>query len=327
MTSTNLRPSGPEPSWKAAGLRYNRFGFFLKQKFGARVWKVSVDAGLGCPNRDGTISTGGCRFCNATSFSPSRRQRDDKGPRLRSIGEQLDLGMRNLKLRYPADHFLAYFQPETNTYGPVAQLEKLYREATEHPSIVGLAVGTRPDCVPTEVADLLAEMNRSTWVSVELGLQTIHNRTLDWLERGHRVEAFYEAFARLKKRGLHVGVHLIFGLPGETHADRLETIDRLATLGVDTVKFHHLYAVHGTRLADDYRAGRVELPARDEYVDWVVEAIQRLPAHCTIDRLSGDAPAEYLVAPDWSLKKGAVRAQIEAELQRRNLWQGSCLGQ
>src|SRR5262245_61308379 len=177
----------PTYDWRAAGYRYYHYNFFLRQKFGARVQKVSIDAGFTCPNVDGTVAKGGCVFCDNRSFSPSRRL-----PRTTIVG-QIDEGIRRLKWRYDVDRFLAYFQPATNTYAPVERLRPLYEQALAHPKVVGLAIGTRPDCVPDNVLDLLAELARRTYVSVEYGLQTIHDRSLDWMNRGHHYDAFLDA--------------------------------------------------------------------------------------------------------------------------------------
>jgi uncharacterized protein len=327
LTSTNLHIVNSGGGWRAAGLRYHRFGFFLRQKFGCQVWKVSVDAGFGCPNRDGTTSTDGCRFCNDASFSPGIRQREINQLGTDSIYRQLEIGIEHIERRYPAERFLAYFQPATNTHGPIERLRAAYTEAINHPSVIGLVIGTRPDCLGPEVLDLLESINEKRWVSVEIGLQTIHNRTLDWLERGHNVESFYESFAALKKRGLHVGAHLILGLPGETDAHRLATVDKMGELGVDVVKFHHFHAVQGTRLADDYRSGRVEFIDEATYVDWVIEALERLPADCAVDRLSGDVLPMYNVAPAWSTTaKNSVRSAVDSALEASGNWQGRRFG-
>ena len=238
MTSTSNHHENHRdtPDWRESGLRYYSLNWFFRQKFGCRVWKVSVDAGLGCPNIDGTVGNGGCVFCNMRSFSPSRRLG------LTSISDQLDEGIRRLKQRYGVDRFVAYFQPATNTYAPPAKLRGWYEEALDHAEIVGLAVGTRPDCVPDEVLDLLAGISRRTWVSLEYGLQTIHERSLLWMNRGHGYEAFLDAARRTTVRGLEFGAHVILGLPGETREEMLATAKEVARLGIRSVKLHNLYA-------------------------------------------------------------------------------------
>lgn len=283
---------------------------------GHRVWKVSVDGGLGCPNVDGTVGTAGCIFCNVHSYSPSRRLH------LTSITNQLDEGIRRIRRRQAVDHFLAYFQPGANTYAPVRRLRELWEEALRHPQVVGLVVGTRPDCVPDEVLDLLAEFARRTWLSVEYGLQTIHDRSLNWLVRGHDYHAFLDAVRRSRGRGLRIGAHVILGLPCETRDQMLATARELARLRIESVKLHNLYAAKNTLLARMLNAGEVELPGRGEYVGCVVDFLEELPPQCVVDRLSADCPREYLVAPRWCLDKSAVRAAIEAEFRRRDTWQG-----
>jgi len=280
------------------------------------VWKLSLDGGASCPNVDGTLGRGGCVFCNVASYSPSRRGKPQ------SIRRQIDEGLQKIRRRYGASVVIAYFQPGTNTYAPVEKLQEVWEEAVAHDQVVGLAVGTRPDCVPDEVLDLLAELARQTWVIVEYGLQTIHDRTLDWINRHHHFDAFVDAVQRTRQRGLTVGAHVILGLPGETLADMVATATQLGRLGLHAVKLHNLYAVRHTPLADMVAAGTVRLQSREEYVDCAVSFLEHLPPDCVIDRLSGDAPPEYLVAPPWCLNRAAVRRAIETELRRRNTWQG-----
>ncbi|NUQ64100.1 MAG: TIGR01212 family radical SAM protein [Pirellulales bacterium] len=308
--------TGGAADWRAAGLRYHSLNHFFTGKFGRRVWKVSIDGRFGCPNADGTVATGGCIFCNIRSFSPSRRLRTA------SITEQLAQGTQRLEQRHGVDHFIAYFQPATNTYAPVDRLRSLWEEAVGFPGVVGLAVGTRPDCVPDEVLDLLEAFSARTWVCVEYGLQTIHDRWLDWMNRGHHYDAFLDAVERTRRRGIDIGAHVILGLPGQTREEILATAREVARLRLHSVKLHNLYAVRNTPLADQVLAGEVVLPQRDEYVGYVADFLELLPPECVIDRLSGEAPPEYLVAPQWCLDKQAVRSAIEKELKRRDSWQG-----
>jgi radical SAM protein (TIGR01212 family) len=318
MSSVSGGPSAG--GWREAGLRYFSRNYFWRRKFGRKVWRVSLDAGLGCPNRDDTLDRRGCIFCNPASFSPSRRLG------LSGITAQLGEGIRRLQVRHKVDRFVAYFQPGTNTYGPIRRLRALYEEALAHPQVVGLAIGTRPDCVPDEVLDLLEDLAGRTWLGVEYGLQTIHDRTLRWLDRGHRYEDFLDVLGRSRSRGLEIGAHVILGLPGESRPDMQATAVELARLGIDSVKLHNLYAVRGTRLADEVAGGHVRLPEMAEHVAAVADFLERLPPGCVVDRLSGDAAAEYLLAPRWCLHKSAVRAAVEAELDRRGTWQGSRSG-
>jgi uncharacterized protein len=304
------------PDWRAAGLRYFVYNYFLRKKFGSRVQKVSVDAGFTCPNVDGKVATGGCTFCDNRSFSPSRRT-----ARL-PIRKQIDEGIRRLKLRYVCNQFLAYFQPATNTYAPITRLRQVYSEALQHPQIVGLAIGTRPDCVGDDVLDLLSDFAERSYLSVEYGLQTIHDRSLDWMNRGHHYDAFLDAIERSRGRGFEVCAHVMLGLPGESHEDMLATAREVARLGIDAVKIHNLYAVKRTILADQVARGEVRLLERDEYIQVLVDFLELLPATCVVERISGDAPPDYFIGPSWCLDKPAVRQALDAELERRDSWQG-----
>jgi radical SAM protein (TIGR01212 family) len=303
-------------AWRTAGLRYYAYNFFLRQKFGGRVQKVSIDAGFTCPNVDGTVARGGCTFCDNRSFSPSRRL-----PR-QSVAGQIDEGIRRLKWRYDVDRFLAYFQPATNTYAPVERLRPLYEAAVGHPKVVGLAIGTRPDCVPDDVLDLLTEIASQTYLSVEYGMQTMHDHSLEWMNRGHHHDAFVDAMERSRGRGFEICAHVMLGLPGESHADMLATARELARTRPNAVKIHNLYAVKNTPLADQVAAGEVTLLGRDDYIRTLVDFLELLPPDCIVERISGEAPPDYFVGPSWCLDKPAVRAALHAELARRDTWQG-----
>ncbi|MBI1900984.1 MAG: TIGR01212 family radical SAM protein [Planctomycetia bacterium] len=304
------------PTWRAAGLRYYSYGHFLRRRFGFRVQKVSLDGGFTCPNVDGTVAAGGCTFCDNRSFSPSRRL-----PRW-SIAAQLEEGIRRLKQRHDVDRFLAYFQPATNTYAPVPRLRALYEQALAHPKIVGLAVGTRPDCVPEDVLDLLAEMASRTYLSLEYGVQTIHDRSLDWMNRGHHHAASVDAIGRSRGRGFEICVHVILGLPFESREDMLATAREVAGWGVDAVKIHNLYAVKHTPLAEQVASGQVRLMERGEYVNVLCDFLELLPETCVVERVGGDAPPDYLVGPAWCLDKAGLRRALDEELLRRDSWQG-----
>src|SRR5262245_47429736 len=230
-------PTAALPSGSTPDRRYYPFSRFLRQRFGARVYRVTLDAGFTCPNVDGTVAYGGCVYCDNRSFSPNRRL-----PRV-AIAEQVRRGVAVLEKRYGADRFLAYFQAATNTYAPVEKLRRLYDEALRHPQVIGLAVGTRPDCVPEPVLDLVTEYARGRYVCLELGLQSIHDRSLDWMNRGHYFDAFVDAVRRCAGRGFDVCAHVILGLPGESAEDMLATADALAALPVQAVKIHNLHVV------------------------------------------------------------------------------------
>ncbi len=303
--------------WRQFGLRYQAYNFALQQRFGVRVQKVSIDAGFTCPNVDGTVARGGCTFCDNRSFSPSRRL-----PRADILG-QIDQSIERLRIRYQnCSHYLAYFQPATNTYAPVEKLRPLYELALSHPQVVGLAIGTRSDCVPDDVLDLLEELAARTYVSVEYGMQTMHNRSLEWMNRGHDHDSFLDAVERSRPRGFEICAHAILGLPGESHEDMLATARELARVNIGAVKIHNLYCVKNTKLAEQVEAGEVELISRDEYVRTVVDFLELLPPTMVVERISGDAPPDYFVGPSWCLDKPAVKRAIEAEFERRDTWQG-----
>lgn len=298
------------------GKRYRPFGVELRRRFGGRVARVSIDGGFTCPNVDGTITTGGCVYCDNRSFSPGRRQ--GRG----TITRQIDRGVLLQSRRYKTERFLAYFQAATNTHAPVEKLRRLYDEALAHPKIVGLIVGTRPDSVPDPVLDLLQAYTTRAFVSLELGLQTIHDRSLDWMNRGHHADAFFDAVKRCHGRNLDLCAHVILGLPGESRADMLATIDALAGLPIDAVKIHSLHVVRNTPMEAMYQRGEVKMMEFDDYVALVCDVLERLPANMVIQRLSGEAPPDYLVAPAWCLDKPALLEAIDRELARRDTWQG-----
>jgi radical SAM protein (TIGR01212 family) len=266
---------------------------------------------------DGTVATGGCTFCDNRSFSPSRRL-----PRAGILG-QIDQSIERMRMRYrKCNDFLAYFQPATNTYAPVERLRAVYEEALSHPRIVGLVIGTRPDCVPEDVLELLEELAGRTYLSVEYGMQTIHDRSLDWMNRGHHHDAMIDAMERSRDRGFEIGAHAILGLPGESRDDMLATARELGRLGVDAVKIHNLYCVKNTPLADQVAAGEVTLMERAEYVRTLVDFIELLPPTMIVDRISGDAPPDYFIGPTWCLDKPAVKAAVLVEFARRGTLQG-----
>ncbi len=306
----------PEFDWRGAGMRYYSLGFHLKNKFGERIQKVSLDAGFSCPNVDGSVTTGGCTFCDNRSFSPSRRVRRQ------DIINQLETGITRLKGYYDVRKFIAYYQPATNTYAPVDRLRSLYELPLEHQDVVGMAIGTRPDCVPDDVLDLLEEFAGKTYLSVEYGMQTMHDRSLDWMNRGHHHDAFVDAMQRSRGRGFEICAHVILGLPGESHEDMMATARELAGSGVDAVKIHNLYAVKRTLLADQVNSGEVKLISQQDYVRAVVDFLELTPPHVVVERVSGDAPPDYFVAPEWCLDKPGVRAAIDQEFIRRDSYQG-----
>jgi radical SAM superfamily enzyme len=328
-------------AWRSAGLPYFACNFHLRQTFGRRVQKVSVDAGFTCPNVDGTVAVGGCTFCDNRSFSPSRRL-----PRGNILG-QIDQSIVRMRLRYnKCNDYLAYFQPATNTYAPVERLRAVYEEALSHPQVVGLVIGTRPDCVSNDVLDLIEELAsrpcavagvydpsdvgaglteasyRRMYVAAEYGMQTMHDRSLDWMNRGHHHDAMVDAMEQSRGRGFEIGAHIMLGLPGESHEDMMATAREVGRLGIDAVKIHNLYCVKNTRLAEQVASGEVRLMERGEYVRTLVDFIELLPPTVIVDRISGDAPPDYFIGPTWCLDKPAVRAAVLAEFARRGTRQG-----
>jgi radical SAM protein (TIGR01212 family) len=300
------------------GKPYQMFSEHLKQRFGVRVHKISVDAGFGCPNRDDSRTGTGCLYCDPAGAAAVGIERK------LSIATQLELGKEVMSRKYKARKFMAYFQPFTNTFAPVDRLRSLYDEALTVDDILGISVGTRPDCVPATVLDLLAEYHERTYFWLELGLQSSHDRTLAWLRRGHDFAIFVTACREARARGLRVCAHVILGLPGESRADMLATAEALAELQVEGVKLHLLHVLNNTPLGDLYVEGKIRVMDMDEYVELVVDVIERLPPATLIHRLTGDGPRSQLLAPLWSLKKWEVINAIDAEFTRRNSQQGAC---
>ena len=297
----------------------NSFGAHLKRRFGGRIQRVSIDAGFTCPNVDGAVAKGGCNFCDNRSFSPSRRVR------LRQVSEQLESGMESVRNRYSkVAGFIAYFQPATNTYAPVDQLREIYELALSlSDDIVGLAVGTRPDCVPKLVLDLLEELAQHHDVSLEYGMQTIHDAGLHWMNRAHNHADMINAIDRSRNRGFECCAHVILGIPGETHAMMMDTAQEIGRLGFDAVKLHNLYAVRGTPLGEQVLSGEIEMMQREDYIRAVVDFLERIPPEVIVERISGDAPPSYLIEPKWCLEKSILRLAIEAEFATRGTRQGS----
>lgn len=295
---------------------YRTFNSYLIERFGAKVYRVPIDAGFDCPNRDGNRAFGGCTFCD---------ERGSGAPTIKnalSVKEQLDFGIDRIRYRYKAQKFLAYFQAFTNTYAPEGVLRTLYDTGLDHPDVVGLCIGTRPDCLPDNVLDLLAEYSKRTFVWLEVGLQSAFNKTLDRINRAHTAEEFFDAVKRAKARGLHVATHLIFGLPGETRDEMMETVRQTAECGVDGIKIHQLCVYKGAPMEADFRLGNLPILEEDYYVQLVVDAIEMLPPEMIIMRLVAEGKKEELLAPTWSYDKFQTMDKINAELARRSSKQG-----
>ncbi len=296
--------------------RYNSFGAYVKKRFGVTVYKVNVDAGFTCPNRDGTIGTTGCIYCNNDSFRPNSCR-----PTL-SLDEQIRNGIAYIRKRYKAEKFLVYFQPYTNTYAPVSELELLYREALSDPSVAGLAIGTRPDAVDGEKVALLQSLAEKYFILVEYGMQSIYNRTLEFIKRGHDYDTFLRALDLTKDRGILIGAHIIVGFPTETRGEMLLMADELSHLPVEFLKIHQLQVVRGTALETIYRENPFHVFGYDEYLDFVTEFIERLSPRIVLERLFATAPDPILIAPQWGRSRQEILRDIEKKLEAKDTWQG-----
>ena len=296
--------------------RYYDLKSFWRNRFGSKVYKLQIDAGFTCPNRDGTVSSGGCIYC------------DGRGSRLRqagplpSVSEQIRRGKEYYKTHRNAGKFIAYFQTFTNTYGPTEKLRALYDEALGEDDVVGLSVGTRPDCVPDDVIDLFQDYAKHSHVWLELGLQTIHNRTLQYINRGHLVETYFDAIRRASGKNIHICTHIIVGLPGETREDMLETARVIATLPIHGIKIHLLLALRGTKMGDLYEQGEILLLEKDDYIRVVCDILEILPPEMVIQRLTADGYRDIFLAPRWAINKMEVLNGIDRELEKRNTFQG-----
>lgn len=295
--------------------RYNQFSAYLKDKFGVKVYKITLDAGFSCPNRDGKISTGGCIFCDdGGSFSQAHSN-------LLSIEEQVQTGIKTLSGRFKAEKFMSYFQAFSNTYKPVTELEKIYNASLCDDRIVGLSIGTRPDCVDDEKLKLISSYAQDYETWVEYGLQSIHDKTLQRINRGHDFDCFLKAYEKTKENHIKVCVHVIFGL-WESHDEIMQTAQKLSELKVDGVKIHMLCALENTKLANLYRAGEIDFMSEDEYVQTVCDFLEYLPPDTTIHRLAGNGFSKTLIAPQWLGKKFDCLNKIDREFVKRNSYQG-----
>ena len=298
--------------------RYYSLNRYLRETFGEKVYKLALDGGMTCPNRDGTIGTGGCIFCSAGGSG------DFAEGRCGSVAEQLERAKGRVRGKTDAAKFVAYFQSYTNTYAPVEYLEALFSDALAEESVVALSIGTRPDCLPDEVVALLEKLNRRKPVWVELGLQTIHPETARYIRRGYGLECYEDALRRLKAAGITVIAHVILGLPGETREMMLQTIDYLAgEHRPDGIKLQLLHVLEGTDLASEYRAGKFRTMEMEEYFDLLCQCLLRLPEDMVIHRLTGDGPKKTLIAPKWTADKKRVLNALRRELENRDIRQGA----
>lgn len=281
-------------------MEYYSFNRYLRERFGCKVYKISINGGFTCPNRDGTLGTRGCIFCSAGGSGDFA-----ESPEL-SITQQIEKGKERVKNKIKSGKYIAYFQAFTNTYAPVETLRKKFTQAINHPDIVMLSVATRPDCLPEEVIELLKELNDIKPVSVELGLQTIHEKSAEYIRRGYRLECYDNAVKRLKAAGLEVVCHIILGLPGETKSDMLESVDYACKSGIDGIKLQLLHVLKGTDLAKDYENKKFRVLTMDEYLDILKSCLDIIPKNIVIHRLTGDGAKKDLIAPLWSADKKRV---------------------
>ena len=296
--------------------RYNQYSKHLKDKFGAKVYKITLDAGFSCPNRDGKISNRGCIFCDdGGSFSQAHSNQ-------LSIEEQVNVGAETLAKRFKARKFMSYFQAFSNTYKPVNELEKIYTASLNHPDIVGLSIGTRPDCVDDDKLKLISSFTKDYYTWVEYGLQSVHDKTLKKINRGHDYKCFLDAYEKTKKYGINTCLHVILNL-FETYDEMMETAKTIAMLEPEGVKIHMLCALEGTKLADLYKEGEIDFMSEDEYVNTVCDFLEYLPPETTIHRLAGNGLRTELVAPRWIGKKLDCLNKIDREFLRRDTRQGS----
>lgn len=299
------------------GPYYRSYRQHLKEDFPFRVFKIPIDAGFTCPNIDGTVAYGGCRFCDNKSFSPNSRTPSTP------VREQVLTGIDFYRRRFRAEKFIVYFQAFTNTHGPVEQLQRWYDEALDFPDVIGLSIGTRPDCVPGEVLDLLAQYRTRTRLSIEYGLQSIHDRTMDDMNRGHSFLQFLDAVERTKPLGIPICVHVILGLPGETREMMIQTAEAVARLGLHGIKIHHLYISKNTALEKTYREKPFPLLGVEEYVRLVCDVLERLPADMVVERIVGELSPLNVVEPHWGKSKLDMVSLIEHEFDQRGTCQGT----
>jgi len=297
--------------------RYNRFVDFQRKHYGERVQKVTVDAGFTCPNRDGTVAKGGCIYCNNESFNPCYNSAS------KSIRQQIDEGIEFLKRRYKGVRkFIVYFQPYSNTYAPLETLKRYYEEALSHPEVIGLTIGTRPDCVDEAKIAYLESLAKDYDITIEYGLESISDETLKKINRGHDVQCYLDALEMTRNRGIKICTHIIFGFPWETEELWLQTADWLSDKPFDFLKVHQLHVVVGTALERMYRKQPFDFMSPQQYIDLIIRFLERLNPRIIIQRLFGEAPPRTLVAPHWGVRNTQLTRMLEQEMERRDTWQG-----
>lgn len=302
--------------------RYHDFPSFCRKVFGERVQKLSIDGGFTCPNRDGKKGSGGCTFCNNESFNP------DYCRSVQGITRQIDEGVRFFQAKYQGQKYLAYFQAYSNTYAPLKVLRERYEEALAHSQVAGLVLATRPDVIEDDVLEYLGELAQKYYVCIEYGVESANDEVLSRVNRGHSFAEAEDAIRRTAYRGIYIGAHLIFGLPGESRESMLEGAARLGRLPIDILKLHQLQIIRGTRMAEEYlRAPETfRLYSLDEYLDFVVDVIGSMNPGVYLERFVNQAPADYLIAPQWGIKNYEFVAKLDKRLKEREMWQGKLCG-
>ena len=297
---------------------YNDYGSWLTSQIGVKVQKISLNAGFTCPNRDGRVGTGGCTYCNNQTFNP------DYCAPTKSIAQQLEEGKQFFSRKYPNMKYLAYFQAYTNTYASLADLQAKYEEALSTPDVVGIVIGTRPDCMPPDLLNYLAELNRRTFLVVEYGIESVYDHTLQRINRGHTHAQTVDAIERTAKQGIRVGAHIILGLPQETRDSMMQEAATLSALPLTTLKLHQLQLIRGTRMADEYFANPSDfhLFTADEYIDLVIDFIERLRPDIVLERFVSQSPSSLLAVPGWGLKNYEFVEKVRRRMQDRNAHQG-----
>ena len=296
--------------------RYNTYRPYIKEKLGYRVNKLSVDMGFTCPNRDGNLAVGGCVYCNNDSFVPPYARARF------SMDQQITNGMDYLKKRFKAEKFIVYFQSYTNTYDSVEKLEEMYRNALKYEDVIGIAVGTRSDCIDEEKINMFEKLAKHCYVSLEFGIESIYDKTLEFMNRGHDYQSVLDAIDMSKGRGFVIGAHIIVGMPTETRDEMLALAGVVSSLGIDVFKVHNLHIVRNTPLARMYRKEPFSLFNFEEYIDFIIEFLERLSPDMVIERLFTDTPHQLLIAPDWGKSHLQILQAIEAELERKDTYQG-----
>jgi len=299
-------------------IRYNDLSAYLSTVFPFKVQKISLNAGFTCPNRDGTVGYGGCTYCNNQTFNPAYCRTE------KSVTEQLEEGKLFFARKYPDMKFLAYFQAYTNTYAELEELKRKYEEALQVPDVVGLVIGTRPDCMPDSLLDYLEELNKRTFLIVEYGIESTDNTILKRINRGHTFEVAEEAVRKTAARGIRVGAHIILGLPGEDRSALIKQADLLSSLPLTTLKLHQLQLIKGTRMAAEYenQPDDFHLYTAEEYIDLVIDYVEHLRPDMVLERFVSQSPKELLIAPDWGLKNHEFTDKVKKRMRERDAWQG-----